>query len=80
MTWLWDKAAGWIVGVGAILAAIGGIWFKAKAEGRASEREAEARHKAEAIANKRKLDDEIDGLAPADVDSRFNRWVRKDER
>lgn len=77
---LWAKFAGWAVGAGAILAAIGGVWLKGRSDGKAAEQAAIARHRAEAIENKRKLDDEIDNLAPADVDERFDRWVRKPDQ
>lgn len=80
IAWLWAKISGYAVAAGAAIALLAGVWLKAKSEGRAAEREIQARHKAEAIANKRKLDSEIDDLAPADLDQRFRPWVREDER
>ncbi|MDO9364662.1 MAG: hypothetical protein Q7T60_17170 [Sphingopyxis sp.] len=78
IAWAWAKLSGWAAGAGALIALGLGIWIKGRSEGAAAARAAEENRKQEAIATKRKLDDEIDNLAPADRDKRFDSWVRKD--
>lgn len=73
---LWARCAGWLAAAGAVLAVLVGAFLKGRAAGKAVMREEQERQKARAIENKRKLDDEIDDLAPADLDHRFDRWVR----
>lgn len=77
---LWAKLSGYFIALGALLAILGGAFLKGRRDGKAAMREEQERHRAEAIANKRKLDSEIDDLAPADLDQRFQRWVRREDR
>lgn len=77
---LWTKFAGWIGAVGALLAILVGAFLKGRSEGKSIMQAEQDRHRREAIANKRKLDSEIDDLAPADLDQRLNRWVRPEDR
>ncbi len=75
-------AAWWpqIIGGLAALAGLAGVYLKGRAEGKDTMREEQERHRREAIANKRKLDDEIDNLGHADLDQRASRWVRPEHR
>lgn len=77
---LWSRAAGYVAALGALVAILVGVWLKGRAEGKATMREEQERHRLEALSRKRKLDSEIDNLGPADRDQRLNRWVRKDGR
>ena len=77
---LWTRFAGYVAALGVLLTLIVGAFLKGRADGKAILREEQERRRREAIANKRKLDNEIDDLAPADVDQRFQRWVRGEER
>jgi len=80
MTWLFQKVGGWLAAAGAVILLIFGAWAKGRREGKAVMQEEQERHRREAIARKRKLDSEIDDLAPADLDQRFQRWVRREEQ
>lgn len=75
---LWSRVAGYVAAAGLLILALFSIWLKGRQDGKAVMREEQERHRREAVEIKRKLDDEIDGLSPADVDSNFARWVRKD--
>lgn len=77
---LWSRAAGYVAALGALVAILFGAWLKGRAEGMATMREEQERHRREALTRKRKLDSEIDNLGPADRDQRVARWVRKDGR
>lgn len=77
LTSLLSRAAGYVTAVGVLLALLFGVWLKGRAEGKATMREEQERHRREALARKRKLDSEIDDLGPADLDQRIHRWVRK---
>jgi hypothetical protein len=74
---LWGRVGGWLAAAGAVLLVIAGAFLKGRRDGKAVMAEEQERHRREAIANKRKLDSEIDSLAPADLDSRFQKWTRK---
>lgn len=66
----------WALGAAAVGAAVMWIRSSAKKEVRAEINTA----RIEAIKDKKEKDDEVDSLAPADVDARFNRWVRHDSK
>jgi hypothetical protein len=76
---LWSRFAGYVVALGALLAILVGAFLKGRSDGKAVMREEQERHRREAITKKRKLDDEIDDLAPADLDQRMGRWVRSED-
>lgn len=80
LTALWGRAAGWLAAAGAVILLLAGAFLKGRRDGKAIMAEEQERHRREAITNKRKLDDEIDNLGPADLDSRMSQWVRKDGR
>lgn len=80
IAWIISQFGAYIAGAVAFVGGLGVVWLRGKASGKADAAAEEARHKAEAVEQKRKLDSEIDDLAPADVDRRFNRWVRKDDQ
>ena len=80
LTALWGRLAGYIAALGALLALIVGAFLKGRSDGKAIMAEERERHRREAIEAKRKIDSEIDDLAPADLDQRMSRWVRKDGR
>jgi hypothetical protein len=75
---LWSRFAGYVTAAGALIAAIFAIWWNGRQTGKALMKEEQERHRQEAIARKRKLDDEVDALGPTDVDRDFQRWVRKE--
>lgn len=77
---LWSRFAGYIAALGALLALIVGAFLKGRSDGEAIMANERERHRREAIAAKRKIDSEIDDLAPADLDQRMSRWVREDGR
>lgn len=79
IAWLWAKVSGYAAAVGAVALAVLGVWLKGRADGKATMQAEQDRHRAEAIANKRKLDSEIDDLGPADLDHRFRPWVRPED-
>lgn len=75
-----SRFAGYIAALGALLALIVGAFLKGRSDGKAIMANERERHRREAIAAKRKIDSEIDDLAPADLDQRMSRWVREDGR
>lgn len=77
MTWLTTKIGGGLAAVGALILLLFGAWQKGRREGKDIMQAEQDRHRAEAIAAKRESDSEIDDLGRADVDQRFDRWVRR---
>lgn len=77
MTWIWSKIGGWLAAAGALILLAFGAWQKGRREGKAIIQAEQDRHRAEAIAAKRKSDSEIDDLGHADLDQRMSRWVRR---
>ncbi len=73
---LWGRVAGWVAAAGAVFAFLLAVFLKGRSDGKAVMREEQERHRREAVANKRKLDSEIDDLAPADIDAGLRKWMR----
>lgn len=67
----------YLLAAGAALIAILGYGAKQRRAGAASERAKVQAAENQAIKDKKEKSDEIDSLAPADVDTRFDRWMRK---
>lgn len=80
LTALWGRIAGYVAALGVLLTMIASIWWKGRQDGKELMREEQERHRREALEAKRKRDSEIDDLGPADVDQRFERWVRGPEQ
>lgn len=66
----------WIVAIGGLLLAFLAIYFLGLTKGAGKERQKQAEDRLEAVQDKKEKDDEVDQLAPADLDDRFNRWMR----
>lgn len=79
MNWLLGKAGEWVLFIGGAIALLAGVWFGGKRSGKAAEQAKQDRQRAEAITAKMESDREIDDLAPADLDKRFSRWLRRGE-
>ena len=65
-----------------IIGALGlafGAW-KLRQSGANAEKAKQAKARLESIQAKKEKDDEIDALAPADLDTRFQRWLQDDKR
>lgn len=75
---LWTRFAGYIAALGALLALIAGAFLKGRSDGKAIMAEERERHRREAITAKRKIDDEVDSLGPADLDDGLRKWLRKE--
>lgn len=80
MTWLWSKITGWLSAIGIVLSLLFVAWMKARAEGKAIAEAEQEQRRAEARQVRKDTDDEVDGLGHADLDERFNRWVRGPEQ
>ena len=77
MTWLLGKLGEWAIFIGGVIALLAGVWFGGRRSGKAAEQAKQDRQRAEAITAKMESDREVDDLAPADLDKRFNRWLRR---
>jgi len=73
VSWLPYAAAAFIL-IGGVVA----LAWSARMRGRADERNETLRRRLDALKDKREKDDEIDKLAPADIDRRFRRWMRNE--
>jgi hypothetical protein len=66
----------WVIAIGGVVIALLATYFLGLTKGAGKERQKQAEDRLEAVADKKEKDDEVDQLAPADVDERFNRWMR----
>jgi hypothetical protein len=80
VTWLWSKVGGWLAAAGALLLLVFGAWQKGRREGKAVLQAEQEKARAQARQARKEIDDEVDGLGHADLDERFNRWVRGPEQ
>lgn len=73
---LWTAArsrlTGWLAAAGVALA----ILFAAYAKGRQDAAANQTEHRIETIKKARKIEDEVDRLDPAGVDTRLREWMR----
>jgi uncharacterized membrane protein YdfJ with MMPL/SSD domain len=74
---LFARFKAWILIAWAALVVVAGVFAYGRATGAAKEKLARERERLAAIKARRKKEDEIDALGPADVDARLDRWVRK---
>lgn len=72
------RFGGWLAAAGALIVAFFAAYLKGRREGEAIMRGEQEQHRREMRNLKRKIDSETDELAPADLDSQFQRWVRRD--
>ena len=74
----------WLISNPTIIAIVAGVigalgyGFKQRRAGAQAERDKQARARVEAIKDRKEIDDEVDSLAPADLDTRFKRWMSDD--
>jgi len=80
MSALFGSLLPYIIAAVAALAAFVGAYLKGKSAGKQSEQAKQNRARLDAIKDRKELDNEIDGLGPADLDARFDRWRVHDDR
>ncbi len=73
---LWSRISGWVVLVGALVAALGIAWLRGRAAGKASweARRAQVRDKAQRQSGEIRHDVQTD--SDAALDRRLDRWMR----
>lgn len=76
LAFLATAAGKWIVGALAVVIAIIGANLKGRLSGAKAERTKQAADQLDAIKDKKAKDDEVNSLAPADLDTRFHKWMR----
>ncbi|MBT1157038.1 hypothetical protein J1C56_15680 [Aminobacter anthyllidis] len=67
-----SRIAGWLSAAGVVLA----ILFAAYTKGRQDAAATQTEHRLETIKKARKIEDEVDRLEPAGVDTRLREWMR----
>ena len=80
MSWLLEKLGAKAAAIGAALAAFLAILWRARQDGKNAMKLEQEERRAEARQARKELDDEVDGLGHADLDHRFNKWVRPEQR
>ena len=81
MTWLinlWGRAQVWLPLAGAFVVALGVAFLRGRAEGKKIIEAEQAKRRAEAMKHRKEIDDEVDQMGAADVDSNYSRWLRDD--
>lgn len=73
---LWARAQAWIIGGVAILIAIGVAFLKGRSSGKAVIVEKQKQQRADAIVERKKVDEAVETLPPSDVDDRLSKWLR----
>lgn len=83
MTWalaLWGKTKIWAGIAFAVLVAIGIAFLRGRSAGIQHMEAEQARRRIEAINDRKEIDDDVDQMGPADLDSNYSRWLRDDDR
>ena len=73
---IWARVSGWLAAAGVALAVLAGVFLYGRAGGKADAEAEQARNNAKAIKKARGVEDEIQGMGDADVDSALSKWMR----
>lgn len=82
MTWLltlFGKAKLYRLAAGAFIAAAFAAYWRIREDGKNAVRLEQQRRNAEAVKDRKEIDDEVADLGSNDVDERFARWMRDDD-
>lgn len=77
---LWLKAQSYLAMAGVALAIIAGAFFYGRSDGKADAEAEQARNNAKAIKKARGVEDEVQGMGSAGVDSALAKWMRDGKR
>lgn len=71
---------GYAIAIGAAILALAAAYWRIREDGKNSVRAEQEKHRLESIKQRKETDDEIAQLGTADVDSRYNKWLRDNQR
>lgn len=77
---LWLKTQGYLAALGVALAVIAGAFLYGRSDGKAEAKAEQARNNAKAIKKARGVEDEVQGMDGADIDSALSKWMRDGKR
>lgn len=77
---LWLKAHSYLAMAGVALAIIAGAFLFGRSDGKADAEAEQARNDAKAIKKARGVEDEVQGMGSADIDSTLAKWMRDGKR
>ncbi len=83
MTWLfalWGKTKIWAGLALAVLVAIGIAFLRGRSAGIQHMEAEQARRRIEAMKDRKEVDDDVDQMGSADLDSNYSKWLRDDDR
>ena len=69
---LWARFSGYIIAIGAALAALGGIYLKGRSAGKQAEQAAETEKALEQAKKGSEIDSSVRGLSDAELDKRLH--------
>jgi hypothetical protein len=75
-----DKLKGWLIGAALFVLAIAAAFIKGRKEGAEWEAARSQQAKEKAAKEARSVENEVSGIADADLDGHLNKWVRDNER
>lgn len=81
MTWIvniWGRAKFYALAAAGAIAAVLVAYWRAREDGKNAIRVEQAKRRAEAMKHRKDIDDEVDQMGAADVDSNYARWLRDD--
>ncbi len=77
---LWSRISRYLAMAGVALAIIAGAFFYGRSDGKADAEAEQARNNAKAIKKARGVEDEVQGMGSADIDSALAKWMRDGKR
>lgn len=77
---LWLRFQGYLTALGVALAVIAGAFLYGRSDGKADAEAEQARNNAKAIKKARGVEDEVQGMGSADIDSALSKWMRDGKR
>ncbi len=77
---LWSRISSYLAMAGVALAIIAGAFLYGRSDGKADAEAEHARNNAKAIKKARGVEDAVQGMGGADVDSALAKWMRDGKR
>lgn len=76
---LWQRLPSSVRWALSLIGTLGLAFLAGRNRGAKDMRDQQARRDAQAVAKRKEIDDAVDNLGDADLDERYDRWVRKDK-
>lgn len=76
MTWLWFKLKGYILGAGAVMALVLGIYLKGRTDQKSVTEAKQNKKRLDDVERAKEIDNDIRKSSESDLDAELSKWMR----